>query len=146
MKYALIENNKIIEYPIFEGDIRARFPNISFASDFIPPENYVCVFDAPFPSIDYTKNVKEGTPKFVDNRWTMNWEVSDASDEEVSDRITGQWNIIRIERNAKLMRSDWTRLDDAPVDQDAWAVYRQALRDITKQPDPFNVIWPTPPQ
>ena len=27
----------------------------------------------------------------------------------------------------------------------AWAAYQQALADITEQPDPFNIIWPTPP-
>jgi len=28
---------------------------------------------------------------------------------------------------------------------DALIVYRQALRDITTQPDPANIVWPTPP-
>jgi len=28
---------------------------------------------------------------------------------------------------------------------DALLAYRQALRDITKQKDPNNIIWPTPP-
>jgi hypothetical protein len=27
----------------------------------------------------------------------------------------------------------------------AWRSYRQALRDITDQPDPFNISWPEPP-
>lgn len=38
--------------------------------------------------------------------------------------------------------SDWTQLANAPVDKTAWAVYRQALRDITEQADPFNITWP----
>jgi hypothetical protein len=30
--------------------------------------------------------------------------------------------------------------------KESWAIYRQALRDITNQADPFNITWPTPPQ
>ena len=37
------------------------------------------------------------------------------------------------ERNNLLYESDWTQLPDAPVDQVAWATYRQHLRDITSQ-------------
>lgn len=56
-----------------------------------------------------------------------------------------QWAAIRAERNARLAASDWTQLPDAPVDAAAWATYRQALRDVTQQSDPFNIIWPTEP-
>jgi len=45
-----------------------------------------------------------------------------------------------------LSDSDWTQVADAPVDQAAWAVYRQALRDITDQEGfPYSVNWPTAP-
>ena len=37
---------------------------------------------------------------------------------------------LRSFRDAILTRSDWTQLPDAPVDADAWAAYRQALRDF----------------
>lgn len=56
-----------------------------------------------------------------------------------------RWDAIRTERNARLAASDWTQLPDAPVDHAAWAAYRQALRDITEQPDPFNITWPVEP-
>ena len=53
---------------------------------------------------------------------------------------------VRTKRNALLQQSDWTQVADAPVDQAAWATYRQALRDITMQSGfPENVVWPTPP-
>ena len=51
------------------------------------------------------------------------------------------------ERNALLVSSDWTQVADAPVDQAAWATYRQELRDITSQETfPNEVTWPVPPQ
>lgn len=56
-----------------------------------------------------------------------------------------QWDMIRNKRNSLLVKSDWTQLPDAPVDVEAWSTYRQALRDITLQADPFNVQWPVPP-
>lgn len=53
-------------------------------------------------------------------------------------------------RDKLLYTSDWTQIPNNPLtteQQQAWAVYRQELRDITSQSGyPFNVIWPTPPQ
>lgn len=57
-----------------------------------------------------------------------------------------RWEVVRIERNARLAASDWTQLPDAPVDAAAWAEYRQELRDITSQDDPFNIVWPSEPE
>jgi hypothetical protein len=52
----------------------------------------------------------------------------------------------REKRNALLAGCDWTQVADAPVDNLAWAVYRQNLRDIPNQPGfPVTIIWPTQP-
>lgn len=53
-----------------------------------------------------------------------------------------QWFLIRARRNSLLIGCDWTQLPDAPVDAAAWATYRQALRDITTQDNPFSIVWP----
>jgi hypothetical protein len=54
---------------------------------------------------------------------------------------------VRVERNRLLAASDWTQLADAPVDQAAWAAYRQALRDVPQQAGfPDNVVWPVKPE
>lgn len=53
---------------------------------------------------------------------------------------------VRAQRNQLLAASDWTQVADAPVDQAAWATYRQALRDVTAQVGfPEAVVWPTTP-
>ncbi len=60
-----------------------------------------------------------------------------------------QWVVVRSERNIKLQASDWSVLPDVPITPEKkteWETYRQALRDITNQPDPFNITWPTPPE
>lgn len=58
-----------------------------------------------------------------------------------------EWPLVRAKRNQLLAQSDWTQLPDVPIaTKEAWAVYRQALRDVTLQSDPFNITWPVPPQ
>jgi hypothetical protein len=53
---------------------------------------------------------------------------------------------IRAKRDQLLAASDWTQVLDAPVDQDAWAAYRQALRDVPQQEGfPTDVAWPVKP-
>lgn len=55
-------------------------------------------------------------------------------------------DVVRQKRNDKLTASDWTQVADAPVDQEAWAAYRQALRDLPSQEGfPNEVTWPTEP-
>jgi hypothetical protein len=44
-----------------------------------------------------------------------------------------KWEQLRLWRNAKLAASDWTQVEDAPVDKLAWATFRQALRDLPSQ-------------
>lgn len=57
------------------------------------------------------------------------------------------WDALRTERDRLLRESDWTQTTDAPVDQAAWAIYRQALRDLPQDTeDPANPDWPTPPE
>lgn len=52
---------------------------------------------------------------------------------------------VRIWRNAALAATDWTQVADAPVDPSAWAVYRQALRDLPATIDLANPVLPDPP-
>ena len=50
---------------------------------------------------------------------------------------------VRESRRTKLAECDWTQLADSPADDMAWAVYRQALRDITLQAGfPWTITWP----
>lgn len=83
----------------------------------------------------------------------VNGEAIPLTDEEIAELQEMEanapnimWGEIRRMRNARLSACDWTQLPDAPVDTAAWEVYRQALRDITLQSDPFNIVWPEPPK
>jgi hypothetical protein len=49
-------------------------------------------------------------------------------------------------RQSLLLGTDWTQLPDVNVDQEAWAEYRQQLRDITQQAGfPTKIEWPLAP-
>ena len=64
-------------------------------------------------------------------------------EEAWSETIAGQ---VVAKRNELLEASDWTQLPDTPTDKQAWATYRQALRDLTEQTGyPLQVTFPTSP-
>jgi hypothetical protein len=143
MTYALIKNGAVTEYPVYEGEIRLRFPGTSFPIPFEPPADYEPVADVQQPEIDHTKNVADGTPELVDGVWTRKWIITDATSEQLAERTSAKAQEVRGERNRLLAACDWTQLADAPVDAAEWAVYRQALRDLSGQPDfPWEVTWP----
>jgi hypothetical protein len=66
------------------------------------------------------------------------------NDEEVSDEIFVAR--LRFWRDQELARTDWTQVADAPVDQAAWAFYRQALRNLpASNSDPRKIELPVAP-
>jgi hypothetical protein len=83
-------------------------------------------------------------PDAVQAGWTFdgtNW----SSPPTITD--AEQAAAIRDKRQRLLVNSDWTQLADSPADKAAWAIYRQALRDISTQPGfPWAVDWPVAPE
>ena len=66
----------------------------------------------------------------------------------INSKNESQWANIRSARNNMLKDSDWTALVDVSLSTEKkseWAIYRQALRDITTQQNPFDITWPTVP-
>ena len=145
MIYARIEGGKITEYPIYPGDLRLRFPHVSFpVGDFEPPQGYVSVEETPMPEAPFGHYVVEGAPFKQNKRWTQNWELVPFTEEQLRQRIEAQWGIVRAERNQRLAETDWTQIPDAPLtdeQRDQWKVKRQHWRDVTNQTDPFNIEW-----
>ena len=121
------------------------FPNTSFGDrgptlDWIAEQGYYVI------SVwkDHDQKIEKlvsTTPHLYDGMCCL-VNVEPLTAEELQNRIDTQWNAIRSQRNQMLKDSDWTQVADVPVDKTVWATYRQALRDITKQPDPFNITWP----
>ena len=103
------------------------------------------VTPTPMPN-DYTKNITEGTPVLTDGVYYQSWNQTDASQSEIDYRLENQWFTIREIRNQLLAECDWTQLSDIPQTiKDLWSTYRQELREITNQSNPFNIEWPVKP-
>lgn len=152
MFYAKLNNGEVVRYPYTITDLRIENPNVSFPA--FPSDEDLLAFDVvpvvptAEPDVDYTKDLSRWANK-DGSQWIEVWTVTDATPSEISERLTAQWAAVRYERDDKLQKSDWTQLPDVPLTEQQkadWASYRQALREVTDQPDPFNIVWPTPPQ
>lgn len=147
MYLRIINNN--ITYPYSLKNLREEYPNISFPSE--PSEQMIIEWDmyevrnTPKPT-DYTKNIIEGTPILVDDVYYQNWVQSDATQSEIDLRLSAKWEEVKLIRNEMLQECDWTQLSDIPIEtKELWQPYRQSLRDITTQSNPFNIVWPDKP-
>ena len=92
--------------------------------------------------------VRSGPEQDSLGNWVWVYTAVDWSEEAITAATERQWDAVRADRNARLSVSDWTQLADVPLDEAekaAWATYRQALRDVTTQVDPFEITWPTAP-
>jgi hypothetical protein len=141
--------NDTITYPYTIQQLKLDNPNVTF------PENLTeailiewgmfSVQQTVKPN-DYTKNISEGTPQLVDGIYNQTWNESNSSEEEINIRIENKWIEIRNLRDQLLLESDWTQLADSPqITNNDWKAYRQYLRDITSQSNPFDISWPTKP-
>lgn len=149
---------------VSQGELRRRNSNTSFPAvwdqsvfEFLQVDP---VFFAPQPSnTDPLKTIrKNGVVQDGQGRWIENWEVVDLftgedkvakETEYLAKRTADQWVSVRNTRDNKLKETDWmtTRAADTGTPMASeWATYRQALRDITTQTDPFNITWPIKPE
>ena len=103
------------------------------------------VLQTPKPN-DYTKNISEGTPTLTDGVYYQNWVQTNASESEKELRLAIKWSEIRELRNQLLSECDWTQLSDVSESiKTSYQSYRQDLRDISSQSDPFSIVWPEKP-
>jgi len=141
--------DEIINYPYSIPQLREAYPNVSLPSELtdeslIEWDMYV-VLPTPYPN-DYTKNITEGTPVLMDGVYYQNWVETPATESEISYRIENKWTEVRELRSQLLTECDWTQLADIPTEtKAAWTEYRQSLRDITSQSNPFSINWPVKP-
>lgn len=151
IKYAKIENGEVIKYPYSIEDLRIDNPNVSFPSIIDDPTRSrysMLLIQKVETQVDYTKNIVEALPELIEGVWTQTWSITDATQEEIDQRLSKKWQEVREERNSRLNSSDWTQLPDSPLTEEqknAWRQYRQELRDITNQANPFEVIYPVQP-
>lgn len=88
--YIKLNNGQIEKYPYSVSQLRADNPNTSFPqvipNSLLAEWEVFAVEQIDAPQVDYTKNVKELTP-VNNNGWKQVWEVTDASSEEILQRV-----------------------------------------------------------
>jgi len=144
MKIAIIENNQILSH----GEHTEVFPNVSFPQEGLDlmwaqeRNAYQIQSDKAHLQTEKLTSVEP----YIENGVVYDVVVENKTQDELDAEKTQKANEVRYRRNALLTQSDWTQLADAPVDNLAWAVYRQSLRDITLQAGfPFTVDFPVAP-
>lgn len=152
--YIKVTNGVVEKYPYSIGELRKDNPNTSFpknpSNTTLESWNVFPVKSTEQPSVDHTKNVKEGAPINESGEWIQTWVVEDASAAEIAERTEQAKSVVREERDQKLTETDWVVIKNLELNQNVpgkWEVYRQDLRDIPAQEGfPFNVTWPVKPE
>ena len=133
------------------GDLRKDHPNVSFprniSDETLAAYNVFRVKELPAPEYNSrTHRLVTQAPTLVNGVWTVT-RVAVAKDQAQIDSETAQVAAnVREQRNKLIAECDWTQVADSPVDKQAWATYRQALRDVPTQAGfPWDVTWPEAP-
>jgi len=103
----------------------------------------------------YTAGIHKSAPEGLDPQCIM--AVSDPETgaitlqedpAKVAKKTADQWTSVRAQQRQKLYESDWTcSVTDYEVpNKPDWVQYRQALRNVTTQSDPFAIVWPMAPE
>ena len=131
------------------ADYRSMFPDTSFPSsgpnaDFLAENN--CLGVTVFKPYDSKTEKLVSVAPYVEDNQVFTIAVEPLTVEEIESNTNTQATVVRKQREDLLAACDWTQLSDAPVDKEAWAAYRQALRDISDQAGfPYDVVFPQDP-
>jgi hypothetical protein len=149
--YVFAPNQTVETFPYSIGALRRDNPNTSFPRN---PSDAVLADWNVFPVVEQSppeynpanQNLNQLNPTLTAGEWLQTWQVTAANAEEIAERLQSKEAEVRQQRNELLSACDWTQLPDSPADHEAWATYRQELRDVTAQEGfPWNVSWPTEP-
>jgi hypothetical protein len=152
MKYLRVIN-QVIDYPFNLDILRTLYPNTSFPENLstmsLSDYDVFKVNEVEKPSNEnFTKIVTESTPDLIGDIYFQVWIIEEAPQPYIDFHKDLKWSEVRTIRNQYLSDCDWTQLSDSPLtieQKTAWAEYRQELRDVTLQEDPFNIVFPTKP-
>ena len=149
MNYILVQNEQIIGRP---RPLPVSWENISnfhvFDNQTLKQYGWY-----PYRFVETQKNENQyydGSDFVIEETEVVEYQkVRNKTEQEITEEIESMWRSIRDRRNVFLTESDWTQLPDSPLTnqkQTEWQIYRQSLRDITTQLNPFSIDWPTPPE
>ena len=141
------------EYPVNRQQLVERLPDVPFVvtREFLLPHGYDIVFqydDESLTPSPYEFRVFGTTPVIKDGFYQLPQSLVSHNPETIEAIKESKWVEVRKERDALLAETDFAFLPDAKIASDVLdelQSYRQALRDVTLQDDPFNVEYPIKP-
>jgi hypothetical protein len=151
--YLKVSGSSII-YPYSVQQLKMENKNISFPTNV--SDSLLETFDVYNVELrdsgyddDYTKDVLEITPILSGSVYVQTYQITDVDETTLNTRKEIKWEEVRESRNTLLKDCDWTQFQDSPITGSKlteWQTYRQSLRDITNQENPYNITWPTKPE
>ena len=147
MLIAKVEDGQVINV----SDYRDMFPNTSFPAsgpdaEFLEANS--CMTVTVWKAYNQLTEKLASVAPYIEENTVYTIAVEPLTNSEIEANTESQWAKIRSQRNSLLQSCDWTQLPDVPFVEQArqeWATYRQALRDVTNQTDPYNIVWPVTP-
>ena len=159
MEILLLDTQQVVS----ESEFRAMYPNTSFpqvlSKEILEDFDAVAIMEGPqvVPTTPYEYSYRNGIQE-INGKWFTKYELGPiftdndnqtAEEQELAYKaqVDERYAVgVRQTRNELLKESDWTQVADAPVNKEGWATYRQALRDITTQPNfPYDIEYPVNP-
>ena len=147
MKVTIITQDKCIGI----GD--TIISGIGTDMSWIPANVWAVHWDGSSGEIEYNDGTPNATMSeigiYSQAETTFNNEIKRLEDISPFNTTTYQWQMLRNQRDDKLLLCDWTQGNDTPLGSSKkteWATYRQALRDFpSNTSDPKNPTWPSEP-
>lgn len=163
-------NGQVEQFPYTLGDLRRDNPNVSFPKQIgdaiLAQHGIFHVMPESQPECDHMVQtvVRDEQPRketrikqeedlepeevnvgdtYETGRWVIGYTVVNKPIDQASDNV-------RAHRGHLLSETDWVvamSYERGEAVPEAWANYRQALRDVPDQEGfPYNVVWPTKPE
>lgn len=148
MSYVRIENDEIVNRSSMLPNTWSTISNFNFLDkqEITKYGWYEHVFVETEKPDGY---ISDGSNISIEGDKVIEYEnIRQKTEQEIQYEIDSAWESVRSQRNVFLYDSDWTQLEDSPIHVDKkneWKEYRQLLRDITLQPSPYGIHWPTKP-
>ena len=147
MLIAKVKDGQVINV----SDYRDMFPNTSFPAsgpdaEFLEANS--CMTVTVWKAYNQLTEKLASVAPYIEENTVYTIAVEPLTASEIEANTESQWAKIRSQRDTLLQACDWTQLPDVPLDsktKEQWVNYRQALRDVTSQADPYNIEWPIAP-
>ena len=156
MEIRMRDTGEVMTAETFRSTICSLPPTTDVLAQF----NADIVFEGPQARFTppYEFSYRDGVVQVEDGRWFTKYSIgpvfkdtetqtaAEQMDEYKARMDAEQATRVRTSRNEALKGCDWTQVADSTANRQAWADFRQALRDIPDQSGfPWTVTWPDAP-